>query len=112
MPQLDTDTERVVQRFLQGIAPRYSMAGAIVYGSRARGTSRADSDVDVAVLLQGEPKPFLPIKLDMADTAFDLMLETGLLISPLPIWLEQWEQPQTYSNPALLQNIAREGIRV
>jgi len=110
MAQLDTDTEKAVQRFLDAIAARHPTAGAIVYGSRARGTHRADSDVDVAVLLQGQPQRFLATKLDMADTAFDQMLETGLLISPLPIWLEQWEHPQNYSNPALLQNIAREGI--
>jgi len=110
MAQLDTDTEKAVQRFLDTIAQRYRASGAIVYGSRARGTHRADSDVDVAVLLQGQPQRFLQAKLDMADTAFDQMLETGLLISPLPIWLEQWEHPQNYSNPALLQNIAREGI--
>jgi len=112
MAQLDTDTEKAVQRFLESISSRYKTTGAIVYGSRARGTHQADSDVDVAVLLQGEPQRFLSTKLDMADIAFDRMLETGILISPLPIWLEQWEHPQNYSNPALLQNIAREGIRL
>jgi len=66
----------------------------------------------VAVLLQGEPQRFLSTKLDMADTAFDLMLEKGLLISPLPIWQKEWEHPQSYSNPTLLNNIAREGIRL
>jgi predicted nucleotidyltransferase len=38
------------------------MAGAIVYGSRARGTHRPDSDADVAVLLRGEHQRFLTAK--------------------------------------------------
>lgn len=33
-------------------------------------------------------------------------------ISPLPVWLDQWERPETYSNPALLRNIASEGVRL
>jgi predicted nucleotidyltransferase len=88
------------------------MAEAIVYGSRARGTHRSDSDADVAVLLRGEPQRLLDTKLDMATTAFDVMLDTGILVSPLPIWLVEWDHPEDYSNPALLRNIDREGIRL
>ena len=110
--RIDQLTEAAVRRFLALIASRYDMAGAIVYGSRARGTHRPDSDADVAVLLTGEHQRFLSTKLAMADVAFDVLLETGVNISPLPIWLDEWEHPETYSNPSLLQNIAREGIRL
>jgi uncharacterized protein len=48
----------------------------------------------------------------MADVAFDVLLETGINMSPLPVWLDEWEHPENYSNPALLQNIASEGIRL
>ena len=48
----------------------------------------------------------------MADVAFDVMLETGILISPLPIWLDEWMNPENYSNPDLLRNIDREGVRL
>lgn len=109
---LDHDTEEAVRRFLSLIADRYETAGAIVYGSRARGTHRSDSDADVAVLLSGTHQRFLPVKLDMADVAFDVLLETGILISPLPIWLGEWEHPKSHVNPALLHNIEHEGIRL
>lgn len=46
----------------------------------------------------------------MSDLAYDVLLETGINISPLPIWLDEWEHPENYSNPELLANIAREGI--
>ena len=55
---------------------------------------------------------FLPTKLAMADVAFDVLLETGINISPLPVWLDEWEHPETYSNPLLLKNIANDGIRL
>lgn len=112
MNRIDPDTEQTVRRFLALIAGRYDMAEAIVYGSRARGTHRSDSDADVAVLLRGEPQRLLDTKLDMATTAFDVMLDTGILVSPLPIWLVEWDHPEDYSNPALLRNIDREGIRL
>ncbi|MBB3607853.1 nucleotidyltransferase domain-containing protein [Rhizobium sp. BK602] len=112
MHKIDLDTRRAVERFLGLIADRYEMAGAVVYGSRARGKHRSDSDADVAVLLGGKHQRFLSTKLAMADIAFDVLLETGINISPLPIWLDEWEHPERYSNPGLLHNIAREGIRV
>lgn len=107
---IDRDTEEAVRRFLALIADRYDMAGAIVYGSRARGTHRPDSDADVAVLLKGEHQRVMKTTLAMADVAYDVLLETGINISPLPVWLDEWEHPETYSNPALLRNIAREGV--
>ena len=109
---IDHDTEEAARRFLGLIAGRYDTAGAIVFGSRARGTHRHDSDVDVAVLLSGEHQRFLTTKLAMTDVAFDVLLETGINISPLPVWLDEWEHPENDSNPALLQNIAREGVRL
>jgi predicted nucleotidyltransferase len=110
--RIDHDTEEAVRRFLGLIAGHYDMAGAILYGSRARGTHHPDSDADVAVLLKGEHQRFLITKLDMAKVAFDVLLETDILISPLPIWLDEWENPENYSNPALLYNIDREGVRL
>ena len=64
------------------------------------------------MLLNGEHQRFLTTKLAMSDVAFDVLLETGINISPLPVWLDEWEHPETYSNPALLYNIAREGVRL
>ena len=108
--RLDHDTEAAVRRFLVLIAERYDVAGTIIFGSRARGTHRPDSDVDVAVLLDGEHQRFLSTKLAMADAAFDVLLETGIAISPLPVWLDEWVYPENYSNPALLRNIANDGF--
>ena len=109
---LDSQTERAVRRFLSLIASRYDMAGAILFGSRARGTHRPDSDADLAVVLQGAHQRVLPLTLDMSDVAYDVLLETGVNISPLPIWADDLAHPEHASNPVLLRNIAREGVRL
>lgn len=112
MRNLDVKTDSAVRRFLDLLADRYDVAELIVFGSRARGTHRPDSDLDVAVLLRGEPQRFVDTKLAMADLAYDLLLETGLLISPLPVWLVEWERPEDCSNPDLLRTIDKEGVRL
>lgn len=112
MNKIPPDTKEAILRFLSLIAKHYELECAIVYGSRARGTHTMDSDTDLAIILLGEHQEFLQTVLSMSDVAFDVLLETGINITPLPLWLDEWEHPEKYSNPALLQNIAREGIRL
>jgi predicted nucleotidyltransferase len=107
---IDRDSEIAIRRFIQLISDRYDIASVIVYGSRARGTHRQDSDADVAVLLNGKRERFSTVMLDMSDTAFDVLMETDINISPLAVWVDEWNRPESYSNPALLDNIAREGV--
>ena len=109
-PQIDVDTERAARAFIAKIASQYDLAGAILFGSRARGNFRRESDADIAVLLQGAPGRRVDATLMMADVAFDVMLETGVLIEAIPFWAEEWEHPERFSNPALIENIRREGI--
>ena len=66
----------------------------------------------MAILLNGEHERFLTTKLAMADVAFDVLVDTGISISPLPIWMDEWEEPEKYSNPALLHHIAKDGVRI
>jgi len=112
MNRIDPATYQAVCQFKEKILLRYRDAVIILFGSRARQTHHPESDADVAVLLPGPKSDYLTTKLAMSDIAFDLLLKTGIRISPLPIWLEEWDHPEHYSNPALLHNIAREGIRI
>lgn len=107
---IDSATANAARAFLARVAGRYNLAGAFLFGSRARKSHRPDSDADVAVLLHGKPGKFVATKLAMADLAYDVLLETGIRIQPLPIWEEEWAHPENYSNPRLLRNIEREGV--
>lgn len=109
---IDTETLKATRAFMVAVANRYDLVGAILFGSRARRSHRPDSDADVAVLLHGQPGQFVATKLDMDDLAYDVLLDTGIRIQPLPIWEEEWDHPEAYSNPRLLYNIDRDGIRL
>ena len=102
--------EQTAHLFLAQVNTRFNTAGAILFGSQARRDAQPDSDADLAVLLKGKPGRRVDVALEMADMAFDVMLATGLMIDALPIWEEEWQHPETFNNPALLENIRREGI--
>ena len=88
----------------------WALRGALLFGSQARGTAHVGSDTDVAILLTGPGGDFIATKLALDDVAYDVLLDSGVRIQPLPIWEDEWAHPAQYRNPRLLENIAREGI--
>ena len=58
------------------------------------------------MLLHGKPGRLVPTKLDMSDIAYDILLDTGINVSPLPVWLDEWSI-RDVPNPARWQNISR-----
>ena len=109
---LDGETERAARAFLRHLEGRYQVREAIVYGSRARHTHRPDSDADIAVILDGARGDRRKVSGDMAGIAFDVMMETGVMVQAVPFWADDLARPETFSNPALINNILREGIRL
>jgi len=103
-------TLQATRAFAARVAQTYPTQQAILFGSRARGTAHDESDADVAIILQGRPGHFIQTKMAMNDIAYDILLDTGIRIQPLPVWEGEWAHPESYSNPYLLHNIAREGI--
>ena len=109
----EVSEERAVARaFLRRLPASYEVAQAILFGSRARGEHRPDSDLDLAVVLRGRRGDFIDTKIDMAGFAFDVLMETGVLVQPFPMWDDDLVHPERFVNPALIQNIAAEGIRL
>ena len=106
------DAQRVATAFLGKLSGTYNVAQAIMFGSRARGTHRPDSDLDLAVVLNGQRGDFLDTKLDMAGIAFDVLMETGVLVQPFPLWDGDLAHPERCTNPALIRTIAKDGIRI
>jgi uncharacterized protein len=109
----EVETERAVaQALLRRLPGSYAVAQAILFGSRARGDHRADSDLDLALVLKGERGNFIDTKLAMADVAFDVLMETGVLVQPFPLWDDDLAHPERFANPGLIHKIEGEGIRL
>jgi predicted nucleotidyltransferase len=102
---------RAVSAFVAKLRDRYDVSETILFGSRARGDNRPDSDLDLAVVLNGKRGNFVDTKLDMAGLAFDVLMETGILVQAFPMWEDDLAHPEHFPNPALIRNIVREGVR-
>jgi len=111
-PAIDPLTANAAKVFLERTAQRFSVDHAILYGSRARHTHRPDSDADLAVIMIDELVDRSATAVAMAGIAFDVLLDTGILVQALPLWLDELTYPERFSNPALIDNIRREGIRL
>ena len=109
---LDPQTGEAARVFLQKLGTHFDFTGALLFGSRARNDFRPDSDADVAVVLRGAAGPFVATKLEMDDIAYEVLLDTGIRIQPFPVWEAEWAAPERYSNPHLLYNIMRDGVRL
>ena len=107
---MDTKTEQTTKMFLARVRERYELRAAYLFGSRARQAAGPESDADIAVLLSGPPGRRADTAVEMAGIAFDVMLDTGILVDAIPFWENEWEHPEYFSNPALIENIRRDGI--
>jgi uncharacterized protein len=109
---LDAETERAARAFLKRLEGKYPLREAILFGSRARGDHKPDSDADIAVILKGEKGDRYKVSGDMAGVEFHVLMETGVMVQGLPLWEDELARPESFSNPALIANILREGVHL
>ncbi len=107
---IDPATKRATSAFRGKLDRHFQVKQTLLFGSRARRDHHNESDADVAVLLNGQPGKFIETKFAMDDLAYEVLLDTGIRIQPLPIWQSEWDHPEQYANPELLLNIQREGV--
>lgn len=80
-----------------------------LYGSRARGDARQDSDWDLLILL--DEKRITPeLEKKITDPLFELEIECGVLISPMIYTINDWEHK--YHVTPIYKNIAREALQL
>lgn len=82
-------------------------AKVILYGSRARGNAKTDSDYDLLILVEGEAT-FKKEDIFL-EALFPLELETGAVFTVILTSSKEWNSPLYRAMP-LYQNIRREGI--
>jgi uncharacterized protein len=109
MKVLDPQTESAVRVFLARLPTDLGLEYAILYGSRARGEAGPDSDADLALIVAEESSDWQRAG-DLAELAYSVFLESGILIQPIPISLQDWLNPVRFPRPGFLRNVARDGI--
>ena len=78
--------------------------------ARAReATVGPDSDADLALIL-AEGEGDWQLVGNLSELAYDVFLERGILVQPVPISLRHWLNPERFPRPGFLRNVARDGI--
>ena len=107
---LDPKIERIIKRYAEQIRTKFEIHELILFGSYARGTATAESDVDLAVVFKNEIQARSEVLIELCDLAYEILLETDIDISPFPVSMIELQTPESHSNPYLIQNILREGV--
>jgi predicted nucleotidyltransferase len=106
---MDTQLASVLQQLRAGLLALYGdrLDRVLLYGSRARGDARPDSDVDVLVVLEGEVDPLTEIHRN-SELVADLSLEHDLVISCVYMSAKELAK----EDDPFLRNVRREALPV
>jgi predicted nucleotidyltransferase len=109
MKFLDPDTESAIRIFLARIPSDIEVERAILFGSRARGEARPDSDADLALIVPDRYDVWR-VTWDLGGLAYSAFVDTDIWIQTVVISSSDWLYPDGFLRPGFLRTIAREGI--
>ena len=109
---IDAATQGAVREFLERLGGRYVIVVVYLYGSRARQTHSEESDADLAIILKNHQEPMFDTRSTMSEIAFDVLLDTGILIHPFPLLEDDWLHADQFTNPDLIHNIRRDAVAI
>jgi uncharacterized protein len=104
-----TTTENIKTKLAEVARRNFPDSEVILFGSRARGDARKDSDWDILVLLN-LPTVSFKTETQVIDSYFELELETGEVIVPVIHSVKEWNEK--YSITPLYDAIKKEGVRL
>lgn len=112
-PAIKKAIDLFLTRLPEALLPPISRV--LLYGSYARGDFRADSDVDLAVVLAGadpgdETHFNLQMRLSVIRTY--VIAQTLISISAVLVWEDDLQYPDSKNNPDFYRSVAGDGIQL
>jgi predicted nucleotidyltransferase len=105
MTQKDNNIIKLIKTSIMAIDPK---AQVIIFGSRARGDAKKDSDWDILILT--DYPVTTEIERSFRNNLFDIEIETGEVFSTFVYQKQIWNTKHRVT--PLYRNIKREGVRI
>lgn len=104
------DVAKALADYISAVRKHYGrrLHSIVLFGSRARGDMRPDSDADIAVIIEDGDWCFWQEKMELADLAYEALIERGLVIQPWPLSHSAWMAPAKHHNPSFVEAIKRD----
>lgn len=80
----------------------------VLYGSKARGTSQADSDIDVLVVVDRETRR---VDEEVAEAAYQATVLTRSFVAPQTVSARYWRESQR-ERSFFSRNVDRDGVEL
>jgi len=108
MARLTALEQKVLHEFIDYLEQNIPelVVSTSLFGSKARGDSRPDSDIDVLIILSQENRP---IRREILREAARLSLKYDVILSPRVIGADRWAEMKGFS---LYQNVNRDSIKM
>jgi len=102
-----TDIDEILKELKAGVVSLYGnrFKNLVLYGSWARKQATPDSDIDLAIVLEGDVKASKEID-RLIDIITNINLKYGVLLSVYPVS----EKNYNSLNSPLLLNVRKEGV--
>ncbi len=116
-PSAGTGVTREVSRAMSMFAERAAekfgarLLKIALFGSRARGEARRESDIDLAVVMR-DTRDVDGARRDLSDISYDVLIETGEEVQAWLVPASEWTNPHLACNPVLIMAMKRDGIDV
>ena len=101
-----TNQQTILDRIKSIVLDKDPLAKVYLYGSRARGTMKPDSDWDLLILLNKD-KITTEVERNVTYPLYDLEFEIGEVISPMVHSEKEWNSK--HSVTPFYSNVMREG---
>ncbi len=101
-----TDQQKILDRIKKIVLERDPSAKVYLYGSRAKGTMKPDSDWDLLILLNKD-KITAEIEKNVTYPLYDLEFEIGEVISPMVYSEREWNSRHKVT--PFYANVMKEG---
>jgi predicted nucleotidyltransferase len=113
-PPTDTQVDDALAQFAAATRKQYGdrLYGVYLFGSRARGDHRADSDADVAVVLEDGDWIEWKERWKLNRIAYEHCLENGIVIQPWPFSISRWQSQNLQSSTGLIVSARRDAVPI